>query len=146
MQSISKAWEFIFSMGAGIGLVLILRWFWWRINAWTEITALSISIITTTTLEIIAAYQTLSAGNNYTLFGNEPVIFGIALQIHHKLLIIVPFSIVSWLLVTFFTNPEPEEKLKAFYMRVQPGGWWEPISHNFNHTLQPVFDLSLIHI
>ena len=37
-------------------------------------------------------------------------------------------------------SPEPEEKLKEFYIRVQPGGWWEPISHNFNHTLQPVFD------
>ena len=47
MQSISKAWEFIFSMGAGIGLVLILRWFWWRINAWSEITALATSIIIT---------------------------------------------------------------------------------------------------
>jgi Na+/proline symporter len=140
MQSISKAWEFIFSMGAGIGLVLVLRWFWWRINAWTEITALSISIITTTTLEIIAAYQTLSAGDHYTLFGNEPVIFGIALQIHHKLLIIVPFSIASWLIVTFLTKPEPIYKLKEFYIRVQPGGWWEPISNNFNHTLQPVFD------
>jgi len=140
MQSISKAWEFIFSMGAGIGLVLVLRWFWWRINAWTEITALSISIITTIALEIIAAYQTIIAGNNYTLFGNEPVLFGIALQIHHKLLIIVPFSIFSWLTVTFLTNPEPVEKLEEFYKRVQPGGWWKPITKNFNHTLQPVFD------
>ena len=51
MQSISKAWAFIFSMGAGIGLVLILRWFWWRINAWSEITALSTSIVITILLE-----------------------------------------------------------------------------------------------
>ena len=47
MQSISKAWEFSLSMGAGIGLVLILRWFWWRVNAWSELTALSTSIIIT---------------------------------------------------------------------------------------------------
>jgi hypothetical protein len=59
---------------------------------------------------------------------------------HHKLLIIVPFSIISWLAVTFLTNPEPDEKLKEFYARVQPGGWWKPISHNFNHTLEPVFN------
>jgi len=138
MQSISKAWEFIFSMGAGIGLVLILRWFWWRINAWTEITALSVSIITTLTLEIIAASQTINAGNEYTLFGEAPILFGISLQIHHKLLIIVPLSIISWVIMTFITNPEPNETLKTFYTRVQPGGWWGPITKDFKHTMQPV--------
>ena len=144
MQSISKAWEFIFSMGAGIGLVLILRWFWWRINAWTEITALSVSIITTTTLEVIAAYQTIASGSDYTLFGNAPVIFGIPLQIHHKLLIIVPLSIISWLIMTFITDPEPDEKLEEFYKRIQPGGWWGPITKNFQHTMQPVSEGFLI--
>ena len=69
MQSISKAWEFIFSMGAGIGLVLILRWFWWRINAWSEIVALATSMIVTISLEILAAIQTISLGNEYILFG-----------------------------------------------------------------------------
>ena len=68
MQSISKAWEFIFSMGAGIGLVLILRWFWWRINAWTEISALFTSIIITIIFELIAYRQTITAGNEYILF------------------------------------------------------------------------------
>ena len=77
MQSISKAWEFIFSMGAGIGLVLILRWFWWRINAWSEITALATSIIITITLELIAWNQTISAGETYSLFGTAPVLFGV---------------------------------------------------------------------
>ncbi|MDB9853663.1 Na+:solute symporter [Candidatus Marinimicrobia bacterium] len=138
MQSISKAWEFIFSMGAGIGLVLILRWFWWRVNAWTEITALAVSIMTTITLEIIASYQTISSGNEYTLFGEAPILFGISLQIHHKLMIIVPLSIISWLIMTFMTNPEPTEKLQEFYKRVQPGGWWGPISKDFKHTMQPV--------
>mgnify|MGYP001222429600 FL=1 len=138
MQSISKAWEFIFAMGAGIGLVLILRWFWWRVNAWSEITALATSIIITISLEIIALIQTLTNQEQYTLFGSKPVLFGITLQIHHKLMIIVPVAIMSWVTVTYFTKPEPIEKLEEFYKRVQPGGWWKPITANFEHTLQPV--------
>ena len=138
MQSISKAWEFIFAMGAGIGLVLILRWFWWRVNAWSEITALATSIVITISLEIIALIQTLTNQDQYTLFGSKPVLFGITLQIHHKLMIIVPVAIMSWVTVTYFTKPEPIEKLEEFYKRVQPGGWWGPITDNFEHTLQPV--------
>jgi len=138
MQSISKAWEFIFSMGAGIGLVLILRWFWWRINAWSEITALATSIIITITLELIAWSQTISAGETYSLFGAAPVLFGITLQVHHKLIIIVPCAIIAWVSVTFMTRPEPTDQLKIFYERVQPGGWWAPITKDFEHTIQPV--------
>ncbi len=138
MQSISKAWEFIFSMGAGIGLVLILRWFWWRINAWSEITALATSIIITIGLEIIAWSQTISAENQYSLFGTPPILFGISLQVHHKLLIIVPLALMSWITVTFITKPEPEKQLLAFYKRIQPGGWWSPIIKDFQHTLPPV--------
>ena len=138
MQSISKAWEFIFSMGAGIGLVLILRWFWWRINAWSEITALATSIIITITLELIAWSQTISAGETYSLFGAAPVLFGITLQVHHKLIIIVPCAIIAWVSVTFMTRPEPSNQLKIFYERVQPGGWWAPITKDFVHTVQPV--------
>ena len=140
MQSISKAWEFIFSMGAGIGLVLILRWFWWRINAWSEITALATSILVTISLEVLAWSQTIAAGDTYELFAASPILFGISLQVHHKLMIIVPLAIIAWLTATFLTNPEPVDKLKEFYNRVQPGGWWEPITAGYTHTLQPVSD------
>ena len=138
MQSISKAWEFIFSMGAGIGLVLILRWFWWRINAWSEITALATSISVTISLEVLAWSQTIAAGDTYELFAASPILFGISLQVHHKLMIIVPLAIIAWVTATFLTNPEPVDKLKEFYNRVQPGGWWEPITAGYTHTLQPV--------
>tara|TARA_A100001011_G_scaffold139827_1_gene147785 strand:- start:273 stop:2105 length:1833 start_codon:yes stop_codon:yes gene_type:complete len=138
MQSISKAWEFIFSMGAGIGLVLILRWFWWRINAWSEITALATSILVTIILEFLAYNQTILEGKNYILFGSAPTLFGITLQVHHKLIIIVPIAILAWLSVTFLTKPEPKKTLENFYKRVQPGGWWGPINKNYEHELQPV--------
>lgn len=134
MQSIGKAWEFIFAMGAGIGLVLILRWFWWRINAWTEISALITSILITVTLEIIAGMQTVNAGLTYTLFGRAPIVLGIELQMHHKLLIIVPIAIFVWLTVTFLTKPEKESTLREFYQRVQPGGWWGQIAKDIPRT------------
>ncbi|MBU0529054.1 Na+:solute symporter [bacterium] len=134
MQSIGKAWEFIFAMGAGIGLVLILRWFWWRINAWTEISALITSILITVTLEIIAGIQTVKEGIIYTLFGRAPIVFGIELQMHHKLLIIVPIAIIVWLTVTFLTKPEKESTLTEFYKRVQPGGWWGQIAKDIPRT------------
>jgi Na+/proline symporter len=138
MQSVSKAWEFIFAMGAGIGLVLILRWFWWRINAWSEITALLTSMVITIGLEIVAAIQTSQSGESYTLFGNAPILFGLELQVHHKLLIIVPISVIAWVSATFLTKPESEKTLKTFYKRVQPGGWWGPIAHQLETTMQPV--------
>ena len=138
MQSISKAWEFIFAMGAGIGLVLILRWFWWRVNAWSEITALATSIVITISFEIIAYFQTINNNLEYSLFGSAPSIFGMPLQVHHKLMIIVPIAIIAWVTVTFFTEPEPMTKLETFYKRVQPGGWWAPVTSSFDHTLQPV--------
>ena len=138
MQSISKAWEFIFAMGAGIGLVLILRWFWWRVNAWSEITALATSIVITISFEIIAYFQTINNNLEYSLFGSAPSIFGMSLQVHHKLMIIVPIAIIAWVTVTFFTKPEPMTKLDSFYKRVQPGGWWGPVTSSFDHTLQPV--------
>ena len=138
MQSISKAWEFIFAMGAGIGLVLILRWFWWRVNAWSEITALATSIVITISFEIIAYFQTINNNLEYSLFGSAPSIFGMSLQVHHKLMIIVPIAIIAWVTVTFYTEPEPMTKLETFYKRVQPGGWWAPVTSSFDHTLQPV--------
>lgn len=136
MQSISKAWEFIYAMGAGIGAVLILRWFWWRINAWTEISALLTSLIITVILEIIAWKQTIAGGLPYALFDRTPILFGIPIQVHHKLMIIVPASVIVWVMVTFLTKPEPASTLNRFYQRVQPGGNWSSFAKHT--TLKPV--------
>ncbi len=131
MGSITRAWEFIWAMGAGIGPVLVLRWFWWRINAWSEIAALASSMVVTVILEIIAFVQyvpppipLLNAGEHYSLFCQPPVLFGIPFQIQHKALIIVPISFLSWIIVTFLTRPEPEGHLQKFYERVHSGGFW----------------------
>jgi Na+/proline symporter len=124
MGSIARAWEFIWAMGAGIGPVLILRWFWWRVNAWSEISALASSILITIALEVVAFVQTVEAGLKYALFSNPPVLFGMPLGVQHKALIVVPISILTWVIVTFATQPSSREKLKEFYQRVHPGGMW----------------------
>ncbi|MFC1654412.1 sodium:solute symporter family protein [Myxococcota bacterium] len=103
---ITAAWELLWAMGAGIGAVLILRWFWWRINAWSEISALSASLIIATALQV---YEYVSE---------------VDMQFYVKLLTVVFGSAAVWLAVTFLTRPEPEDVLKKFTDRVRPGGWW----------------------
>lgn len=103
---ISDAWKFILECSGGIGLVLILRWFWWRINAWSEIAAL---------LAPFAIYPVLK------------FVFGVGFP--SSLLIIVAFSTVVWILVTFLTPPTDRATLISFYRKVHPGGiLWKPVS------------------
>jgi Na+/proline symporter len=137
MQRIDRAWGFVFAMGAGIGLVLILRWFWWRINAWSEIVALATSVTIAITFEVLA-YRQLPAGETYELFSRAPVLFGVPFEMHLKLLVIVPISITAWVTATYLTRPEPEATLREFYRRVQPGGWWGRFAGEVETTLEPV--------
>ncbi len=124
MQAISKAWEFLLSMGAGAGLILMLRWFWWRISAWSEISGLLSSLAISLGLELLAVRQHGHLGGG--LFEHPPVLFGIPLEYHLKLLVIMPLSLLVTILVTFLTPPESEITLQKFYRRVGPGGWWKP--------------------
>ena len=102
---ISGAWEFIIECGAGVGLVLILRWFWWRINAWSEISAM------------IAPFLIF------------PILKSVGILFPYSLFIIVPGTTVIWLIVTFLTKPTSDEVLISFYKKIHPGGvMWKKIS------------------
>jgi SSS family transporter len=125
LTSIGKAWLFVWAMGAGVGPVLILRWFWWRLNAWSEIAALGSSVIIAGGFEIVAAIQ---SGSEYSLFATAPVLGGVALQTHHKALVLVPVTFLVWVTVTFLTRPVDSDRLDAFYRRVRPGGFWQPVA------------------
>ncbi len=125
LTSIGRAWLFVWAMGAGIGPVLVLRWFWWRINAWSEIAALATSVTLAVGFEVVAAVQT---GSDYALFATPVRLGDMALQTHHKALILVPVSIAVWLLATFMTRPVDDERLASFYRKVRPGGWWGPVA------------------
>ncbi len=99
ISSISGAWMFIIECGAGLGLVLILRWYWWRINAWSEITAM---------LAPFAAYVLAR--------------FAFNLVFPESMLFIVLVTTIAWVAVTFITVPTERSVLQAFYDRIQPGG------------------------
>ena len=106
LESIRQAWEFVLESGAGIGLVLILRWYWWRINAWSEITAMTAAAIG------YAALKTFTT-----------------LAFPHTLLVVVAWTTVCWLAVTLMTAPEPDQHLIAFYRRARPdGAGWRRIA------------------
>jgi Na+/proline symporter len=129
IQSISAAWEFAFLMGCGIGLVLILRWFWWRINATSEIAAL--------------ASSTLLASANLLLVQISPSFPVLGFPIgempwHIKALIILPITITVWVTATFLTRPVSRERLILFYRTVSPGGLWKPVPERHKNKGQEV--------
>lgn len=111
-DKISDAWKFVLALSAGIGPVLIFRWFWWRINAWSEISAM---------LAPYLIFPVLKYGFKLDIIADDFEV---------SLLIIVAWSSIVWLLITFLTPPTEKETLKNFYSKVHPGGWgWKNISN-----------------
>jgi len=111
-DSIAGAWKFLIAIGAGTGSVFILRWFWWRINAWSEVAAMAASFF-------VSLYLQVYRGMN----NDDP------LQFAWIVIITVACSTVIWLAVTLLTAPEKEEILMAFYRRVRPSAsLWGPIA------------------
>jgi Na+/proline symporter len=112
LTSIAGAWKLLIVTGAGTGLVLLLRWFWWRINAWSEVSAMVSSFVTSLALQ-------LGAG----LDSDKPVDFA------WIMIPTVAVTTVVWLTVTFLTKPEAEQTLLKFYVRARPGiSGWGPIA------------------
>ena len=115
IDSIAGAWIFLIECGAGLGLVLILRWYWWRINAWSEIIAMTVPLF-------LVAFNKLFLGNIH-VEGET-----LELAFPDSLFFIVICTTVSWIVITFVTKPVNEEVLKSFYARVKPGGiGWKKI-------------------
>ena len=104
-----QLFDIILMFGAGTGLIFILRWFWWRINAWTEISAMLASGIISILLTFTPQGQ--------ALFVAEGLFPG-----YFKFPFVVIFSTIIWLVVTFLTAPESDEVLFNFYKKIQPGG------------------------
>jgi Na+/proline symporter len=113
LDSIEYAWKLLMVTGAGTGTVLLLRWFWWRINAWSEVTAMVVAAAVSIFLQV--------SGPEWN--GDDPT------QFAYLMLATVGITTVAWLLVTLLTPAEPREKLITFYRRVRPAGpGWKPIS------------------
>ena len=110
MQNAMGIFNLLLSFGAGTGLIFILRWFWWRINAWSEITAMCSSGILAILLETTSLRDFLFGAENGLLpdWGELPFIMVI--------------TTIIWLTATFVTQPESKEVLQQFYKKIQPGG------------------------
>ena len=126
MESIAGAWKFLIAIGAGAGLVFILRWFWWRINAWSEVSAMTAAAISSLYLQsswsapVVARLHGLDL-----LLPATPLSPDDAHGFAWLMILTTAFTTVSWLMVTWLTPPEPASKLQAFYDQVQPAaaGW-----------------------
>jgi len=127
LQDATQAFDIILLTGAGSGLIYLLRWFWWRINAWTEVVAMIVA--TVTALILIFGVDNLglaeSVSSIYPLPENYHVISEKALAgtiFPVKLIIAIVITTISWILATYLTKPESKETLRSFYRLTRPGG------------------------
>jgi len=110
LDSARQAFELMMSVGAGTGLIYLLRWYWWRINAWSEISAMVVSFTVAVLLAVAPR-------------------FGVSVATHTALLISVGITTLAWVGVTLLTPGEPTATLVSFYERIRPGGpGWSPIA------------------
>jgi Na+/proline symporter len=120
--SVDQAWRFLAAMGAGTGGVFMLRWFWWRINAWSELTAMVASLVFFVGLA--------------PLFKDRPT--------EHHMATVAGLTIVAWLVVTLLTPPESPEVLERFWRKVRPSGpGWRPVVARLGNVTPPPNTLGL---
>ena len=115
LGSVSEAWGLLLTASAGLGLVLILRWYWWRVNAWSELAA------TLSPVFLLALALILGA------FGIRAP--GLQAEFPDNLFAVTAFTTVVWITATFLTRPTRNEVLDRFYRRIHPGGpGWKRIA------------------
>jgi solute:Na+ symporter, SSS family len=107
LTSIGEVFRFLLVLGTGAGAVLVLRWFWWRVNAWAEISALVASVTVAAIIYYIPELRAMSYGA--------------------KSISTASIVTVTWITVMYLTPPERPETLDAFYRRARPGGAWGPV-------------------
>lgn len=121
IKSIAGMWQFLIECGAGLGLVLILRWYWWRINAWSEITATIMPFV-----------------------GYGFAKYFLGWEFPNSFFLTVGLTTVSWVAITFLTKPTDTETLKKFVQLVNPQGAWRPIRQLLNLKAERASQLWLL--
>lgn len=125
-----QLFDIILMFGAGTGLIFILRWFWWRINAWSEISAMFVSGI----VSIVLAFTSL--GDYF--FGDDGLMPSYA-----KFPMIILVTTIVWIAVTYATQPESKEVLQKFYKKIQPGGpGWSKVVNEAEKDKVEIVDTS----
>jgi Na+/proline symporter len=124
LSSVERAWKFLLAMGAGTGLVLILRWYWWRINAWSELSAMIVSFLVSLVFMKIVPSRFAPGDPNADAW---------------IMILTVAVTTVAWVATTFLTSPEPAATLDAFYRRVRPGGpGWRAVSERLGYGRESI--------
>jgi Na+/proline symporter len=119
LQNALQLFNLLLVFGAGTGLIFILRWFWWRINAWSEITAMFAS-------GIVSLVLTITSIDTYLFSDTEGL-----LPSWSKFVLVVLVTTIVWIVSTFITKPEDKAVLYNFYKKTQPGGpGWSKILKN----------------
>ena len=108
LENALQAFQILLQIGAGTGLLFILRWFWWRINAWSELAAMVVSF--SVALALFLQHRAAARTGGATLESWQELLLGVVL------------TTVAWLGVTFLTRPTDEGQLRSFYRRTRPGG------------------------
>ena len=135
LQDALEAFRILLQIGAGTGSIFLLRWFWWRVNAYSEITGMIVSFA-------LAIY--------FKWFHED--IFEFSFKPHEELLLSIAITTSSWILITLLTKPTKKEKLLEFYYKIKPYGigWNGFLSINnlvkFNSKESPMKDLLLMFI
>jgi Na+/proline symporter len=122
LTSVEQGWRLLLGLGAGTGLVLILRWYWWRINAWSELAAMAASAVVSFLL-IRTGHTGDTATGDFAL----------------TMLVTVGVSSAVWIAVTLLTRPEQDAVLERFYRQVRPGGrGWRRVSERLGLGVEPI--------
>ena len=118
LKSVSDGWKIVLELGAGTGGVYLLRWYWWRVNAWSEISAMFAAMVTTLALHSDALWNAL-IGHSQPFTGSAPVIFA------KTTLCTTGVTTLVWIAVTLLTSAVPQDTLIKFYTKVRPQitGW-----------------------
>ena len=120
LQNALQAFQYLLMIGAGTGLIYILRWFWWRVNAYSELAAMAAAGLFSFIFILIENFVLQSTGEG------RVEVFGIAASVSYwnmfKFTGVVALTTLSWLTVTFLTHPVSEETLRNFYRKIRPGG------------------------
>jgi Na+/proline symporter len=124
LGSVDRAWQLLMALGAGTGPVYLLRWYWWRINAWSELAAMAVSLVSFAALTGFGVFDpSNSLGSAYLMLANTVI------------------TTIGWVTVTLLTKPEPDATLEAFVRRVQPGGpGWSAVTARAGLPPRPIAD------
>ena len=124
MDSIQRGWIYIIEISAGIALVWLLRWYWWRVNAWAEIAAMAGSVVLANTRALLGFVEPVVPSG---VVQAVDAMYAPGMDLVRGVVILIVCTVL-WVAVALATKPESDEVLEGFHRRVRPGGWWDRVA------------------